>query len=497
VIYLSTVQRVAKNTGIVIVGNVIFRLVSLVVTIYLARYLGTVGFGKYSFVFAYLAFFDVILDLGLQIILVRDISRDPSNAPKLFGNAFIIRLILTIFAVALSIVLITLMSYPRETTTYIYIATFTLLFLSFSEFYVSIFQANLRMEYDIIAKLVFKFLSAGLILWIIFSQGTLMQVIIALVFSEMVKTLISYSFSRKFVKPRFAIDFGLWKYLFKEALPLALSNIIWVIYYRIDVVMLSIMMGDAEVGLYSAAYKLAEPFSLIPLALMVSLFPIMSASFKTSKEGLVKSYRLSFKYLLIITLPIAIGVSILSDKFIFLIYGAEFSGSAIALKILIWGLVFSSGTSIFWNVFVSTGKQKLGTYITALSAFGNITLNFSLIPLMSYVGASIASLLTAFLAFIIGFYFVSRNLRVPPLHKISMKPVVGSLIMGTFVYFFIDSNIFVLILCAAVIYLIFLLLLKTFTEEDIEVLERLTGRDMHWILNWKCLIDFIKELFGK
>jgi O-antigen/teichoic acid export membrane protein len=487
-IHLSTVQRVAKNTGIVIIGDSIFRLVSLVVTIYLARYLGTEGFGTYSFVFAYLAFFDVITDLGLRAILVRDMSRNPSKAPELIGNAYIIRLILTPFAISLSIVIITLMSYPKDTTTYIYIAAFTLLFISFSEFYVSIFQANLKMGYNIIAKLAFKFLSAGLIIWIIFSHGTLMQVIIALVFSEMVKTLISYSFSRKFVRPRFEIDFGLWKYLFKEALPLALSSVIWVIYYRIDVVMLSIMMGDAEVGLYSAAYKLCEPFSLISYALLVSLFPLMSASFKTSEERLVKSYSLSFKYLLIITLPIAIGVSILSDKFIFLIYGAEFSGSAVALKILIWGLVFSSGTSIFWNVLVSTGKQKLGTYITALSAFGNIALNFSLIPLMSYVGASIASLLTAFLAFIMGFYFVSRNLCVLPLHKTSIKPVVASLIMGTFVYFSIDTNIFVLILCAAAIYLLSLLLLKTFTEEDIEILERLTDRDMHWILNWKSLI---------
>jgi O-antigen/teichoic acid export membrane protein len=487
VIYLSTVQRVAKNTGIVIIGDIIFRLVSLVVMIYLARYLGTDGFGKYSFVFAYLAFFGVITELGLQTILVRDMSRDLSNAPKLIGNAYIIKLILTIFAVVLSVIVITLISHPTDTTTYIYIAAFTLLFMSFSDLYATIFQANLRMEYNIIAKLAFKFLSAALILWIIFSHGTLMQVIIALVFSEMVKTLLSYLFSRKFVRPRFEIDFGLWKYLFKEALPVALSSIIWVIYYRIDVVMLSMMIGYAEVGLYSAAYKLAEPFSLIPLALMVSLFPIMSTSFKTSEEGLVKSYRLSFKYLLIITLPIAMGVSILSDKFIFLIYGAEFSGSAIALKILIWGLVFSSGTTIFWNVLVSTGKQKLGTYITALSAFGNIALNFILIPLMGYVGASIASVITASLAFIIGFYFVSRYLPVLPLHKISLKPVVAGLIMGAFVYF-CNLNIFLLILCAALIYFLSLLLLKTFTEEDVDLIEKTIGRDMHWILNWKRLM---------
>ena len=278
-----------------------------------------------------------------------------------------------------------------------------------------------------------------------------------------------------------------WRYLFREALPLALVSVIWVIYYRIDVVKLSIMMGDAEVGLYSAAYKLCEPLSLIPGALMTSLFPVMSASFKTSRGKLEQSYRLSFKYLLIITLPIAIGVSLLSDKIIMMIYDAEFAGSAIALKILIWGLVLGSGNAILGNLLTAIGKQKLGTYITALSALGNITLNLVLIPIMSYTGASMASVVTAFLAFIMRFYFVSKNLRVLPLHRICIKPIVGSLIMSTFIYF-LNTNLVLLIFCAVVVYVFSILFLKTFTEEDVELFEKMTGRDLHWIFKWKSLI---------
>ena len=85
VIQLSTVQQVAKNTGIIISGELIFRLVSLAVTIYLVRYLGTAGFGKYSFVFAYLAFFNIITDLGCLLYTSpsprdRTRSRMPSSA---------------------------------------------------------------------------------------------------------------------------------------------------------------------------------------------------------------------------------------------------------------------------------------------------------------------------------------------------------------------------------------------------------------------------------
>ena len=470
---MSTVQRVAKNTGIIIVGDAIFRLISLFVTIYLARYLGTVGFGKYSFVFAYLTFFNIITDLGLQQILVREMSRDLSIAPKLIGNAYIIRLILTVLAVVMSVVIISFMPYPADTTTYIYVAAFTLLFISFSDFYGTIFQANLIMKYRIFANLTFKVLSATLILWIIFSHGTLLQVIIVLLLSQMVRTLVSYFYSRKLVKPRFEIDFEQWKYLFKESLPLALSSVIWVIYYQIDMVMLSMMQGDASVGIYSAAHKLCEPLLLIPGALIISLFPLMSIFFKNSKTKLIKSYTLGVKYLLIVMLPIAIGITFLSDKIILLIYGTEFAHSTTTLQILVWSIVFGSINSVLLNILVSIDRQKLNTLSSGLCAIANVTLNFFLIPILSYNGAAIATVITNIVLFVAGFYFVSKHLQLLPLHKIMIKPAIGGLIMAIFVYCLIDANIFLLVPLAAMIYLIALLTLKTFTEEDWDMCKKI------------------------
>jgi O-antigen/teichoic acid export membrane protein len=475
---LSTVQRVAKNTGIIIIGSLIFRIISLFVVIYLARYLGVVDFGKYSFIFAYLAFFGIITDLGLQEILVREMSRDDSIAPKLIGNAYIIRLILTVFAFVMSIIIITLMSYPTDTTTYIYIASCTLLFISFSDFYITIFQANLKMVYNIIAKLVYRVVSAGLIFWIIFSHGTIMQILIALVFSEMVKTLISYLFSRKFVKARFEIDFGLWKYLFKEALPLALGSVIWTIYFRIDVLMLSMMQGDAPVGIYSAAYKLSEPLSLIPAALVVSLFPIMSASFIKSEERLIKSYRLAIRYLMIIILPIAIGTTLIADEIILLIYGAEFADSVTVLQILIWTLVFISVNQVLTTLLVAMGKQKLYTASMGICASANITLNFFLIPVLSFNGAAIATVSTNIIFFLSCYYFISKHLKVPPVGKTLIKPIISSLLMGFFVYYLYNMNvtIFLLVPLAVAIYLVALLALKTFSEEDWDIIKKVVGR---------------------
>lgn len=473
---MNTVQRVAKNTGIVIAGNVIFRIISLFVIIYLARYLGTADFGKYSFIFAYIAFFGILTELGLNAILVRDIARDPVIAPKLIGNAYIIRWILTVFAIVLSLTIITLMSYPADTTTYVYIATFILLFQSFSGFYSTIFEANLRMEYSIFSKLVFRVLSAGLILWIIFAKGTIMHVIIALLFSEAIKTLINYSLSKKFVRPKFVIDFELCKYLVKASLPIALSSVVAIIYHQTDIVMLSIIQGDTAVGIYSAAYKLFDPLMLIPTALMISLFPIMSKSFKTSPEKLIKSYRLSIKYILIMALPIIIGITLLSDKIILLIYGISFANSATVLQILILALVFTFANSVSLNLLIAIDKQKLHAASVGLCAIINVVLNLTLIPILSYNGAAIATLFTTIVLFLASFYFLSKHLQLPPMYKMLMKPVISGLIMGAFIYYFSDFNIFLLITLAGLIYFTALLLLKTFSEEDVDLLSKIISR---------------------
>lgn len=470
---MRTVQKIAKNTGVIIIGDVVVKLISLFVTIYLARYLGPVGFGKYNFVFAYLAFFSIITDLGLQQILVREMARDPSAAPKLIGNAYILRIILTTIAIALAIVIITPLPYPDDTTLYVYIASFTLFFISFSDFYATIFQANLAMKYSVVSKLIFKFLSAGLVFYLIFTGGALAAIILAIVFSEMVKMLLNYYFSRRFVKPVFAIDFSLWKRLFKESLPLALTSVIWIIYFRIDVVMLSMMVGDAAVGLYSAAYKLSEPLSMISTALVISLFPIMSASFKESTEKLVKIYRLGLKCILITMLPITVGVTFIADRAILLIYEPEFVSSGIALQILVWAVLFGSINYIIFNLLVAIERPILNTWAMGAGALVNVILNFILIPIMGFAGAAITTVVTNVLICVVGFCFVSKYLQKTVAWRMVVGPMVACVVMAGVLLCFGNINLLLLILLAATTYFVILFGLKVFDKDELNIIKKI------------------------
>ena len=202
----------------------------------------------------------------------------------------------------------------------------------------------------------------------------------------------------------------------------------------------------------------------------------ISEAFKSSKEKIIKSYALGVRYLIIIMLPIAIGVTLLSDGLILLIYGHEFTGSTTALQILIWSILLGGINLVFLNLLVSIDRQKLNTLSVGICAIVNIFLNLILIPVLSYNGAAIATIMTNVVLFIVAFYFVSKYLQVLPLHKILIKPAIGALIMGAFVYYFIDVNIFLLVPLAGVVYLVILIALKTFTGEDWDIVKKIVRR---------------------
>lgn len=473
---MSIAKQVFRNTSIILVGDLSFKLISLFLIIYLAKYLEVENFGKYNFVLAYISIFGIITDLGLNSILVREMAKDVDIIPKIIGNAFIIKSILAVLAVFLSLLIASFMNYPSDTTLYIYIASLMLLFQSFSDTYRTVFQAKLKMEYEIVSKLVFKITSLIIILYLISIHSSLLQLIFAFTLLESLKTLLNYIFLRKMVKAKFDIDLILWKKLLKESLPVTLTSIFFLINQRIDVLMLSKIKGNFEIGLYSAAYRLSEPLGIVPYALIASLFPIMSHSFQNSKGTLIKSNEMGFKFIIMAMLPICVGTTLIADKIILLIYDQSYVGSISALQILIWALFFASINYHLTSILLATNKQKLSCFTMSISVIVNILLNMILIPKFSYNGASIATVVSELTQVTINYYFISENLTIPSIGKLFIKPLEACLIMGIFVYYLsnlIVVNIFFVILTAVAIYLTMLLGLRAFSKDEISLIRKI------------------------
>lgn len=469
---LKPAKRIAKNTIALAVGEVASKILSLLLIVYIARYLGDAGLGKYSFALAFTGLFAVMTNAGFDTIIVRDVSRDQTKVNTLISNVIAMRSGLSLITVILIFLAINLLSYPSSTKMVVYLFGLSVIFTSCSGIYGSVFRAFEQMEYAALVltgERIFTCLLGILVLLLGYGLFQLAAVVLA---GSMVSLLLSFTFaSYNFVKPKIAFDFGIWKYLLIESLPFMLIGIFVTIYFQIDTVMLEMMKGDAVVGWYNAAYRMTSALGFIPAAFIASVFPMMARSYISAKDSLKKASEKSFKLLLTIALPIAFATTILADKLIWTLYATEFTASIIALKILIWAEVFVFLNSVTGTIMVSTNKQLSITYITAFTAILNVTLNLLLIPYYSYIGASIATVASEFTMFALGVYIVREYFSDFSVFKTGIKPIIASVCMSIFLLYFNHLSLVIVALEGMLIYFLALYGIKGIDAEDIKMVK--------------------------
>ena len=470
----TPLKTLSKNTLVIMAGQLISRLLSFVLIVFIAKYLGDVGLGRYSFALSFCGLFVVFSELGLRELMIREVARHKEKAKKYLSNVILIKFFLSVGVVGLIFVVINGMAYPEETTFIVYVIGLSVVLNSFARLINSLFNAYEKMEFESATVILERIVACGFgILMLILGYG-LREVALALLAGSVLNVLVSFFLTvKKIVKPTIETDWKFWTKLIKAAFPFGLVYIFVIIYFQVDTVMLSVMKGDAPVGWYNAAYKIIFALQIFPVALVNALFPIISRYYVSSKDTLKVAFEKALKYLILIGFPIAVGVTILAEKIILLIYGEGFIPSIITLRILIWVAALMFITYLFGNVLGSIDRQLVIAKVSGINAVVNIVLNFILIPRYSYIGAAIATLATEAIGFTLYFLFIAKHLQKVPLPRYLWRPVISGMLMGLFLYFFKNTNLFVLVTLATVLYFVILQLLGAFPREDWNLFKRI------------------------
>lgn len=470
---MNVSQRILKNTTILSVAQIISYVLVFFYTIYTARYLGAEGFGVLSFAIAIVGIFTILTDLGMSNLTVREVARDKSLGPKYLGNGLVIKTVLAVVSFALIALTTNLLNYPSETLIVVYFIALSTIINSIYGFIFSIFQAHEKMEFQSVGQILNSALMfSGIIIAITYALD-----VVGFSFVYFISSLITLIFALivyvwKFSLPPLEIDGAFWGKLLKNAIPFGLTGIFVTIYYWIDSVMLSIMVGNEVVGWYNASYKFVFLFLSFQSLFVISIFPVLSSFYKTSKESLKFAYERSFKYMLIISIPVAVFVTIVADKVVLLIYGTDFIPSVIALQILIWTVIFMFINNISSNFLGSIDRQIAVSKIAGVGAIVNVILNLLLIPQFSYVGSSFATVFTelAILPILVYMVYKHHYTSISPLVKDLPKILLSSLIMSLFTIYFDYLNLFILIIASAVIYIGIIFITRTLDEDDINLI---------------------------
>jgi len=466
---MSLQFNIAKNTIIQLVGKTITLVLSIIVTTSLTRYLGPEGYGKYTFIFTYISFFVLLGDFGLNSILVREISKEKNNADILIGNALVIKTLFSTVAIFLSVIIICLLNYSNDIKVGVAIASITIAISAFETLRI-LFQIYLKMEYQAVIDIVSKIVFLGLVLGTIFYAKNLYFIIASFVLSSIISLILTIYFSFKFIKPKFKIHLQLWPNLLKEVLPLGISLILTIIYGRIDIIMLSLMKSNEDVGLYNLAYKFIELLTLlVPGTIMVSIFPIMSEQFKTNKNSLQGLIQKTFDIMIIVSVFIAIETILSAEKIILILGGENFKNSTSALQILIMGTVFIFIGNIFGFLLISAGMQRLNLITDFIGSVLNISLNLYLISKFSFIGASVSTVLTQAVVLVIAMIFVNKFINIKISFRILKKIIFISILIYAEILFleFFEINTYTTIIISSLTYFLLVFLFKCFLLEEL------------------------------
>ncbi|HTX61482.1 MAG TPA: flippase [Methanobacterium sp.] len=473
-------KKIARNTLMVFISQVIYYILTFFTVIYTARYLGAEGFGILSLALSITSIFAMFIDMGLSTYMVREVSRDKSKAETFIPNIALMRLILSLITVFLIILMVNLINYSGTVKLVIYILTVSIIINGISGIFSYVFQANEKMEFLAVSTII---LSGSMLLGTllgVYSQLNLFYFAYLYIISNgLVFIFILTSYIWKFHIPHIKINFNIWKPTLREAWPFGVAAMSGLLYTYIDSILLSIFQNSTVVGWYSAAYRLMLVVLFIPITLNTVLFPVMSPLFKSSTESLKLINERYFKYMIIIGLPLGLGTTFLAEKIILLVYGADYTNSIISLQILIWTMVFTFIGASFVQVLQSINKQLIITKIAVVCVFINIILNLILIPGFSFVGASVATVLTEIV--LVGYTIyatVKLGYGISELNvkKDLLKVLMASALMSLFIIYFNFLDLYLLVILSILLYLAVIILLKVFDETDKLIIRNILKR---------------------
>lgn len=422
---MQMIKSLIRNSGFLFLNGIATNILSFFALMYVARYLGPEKYGVYSFVFAFVYFLNFIPDLGVHQILVREAAKEPEKAGKLIGNGTMVKFCLSSVALILAFVLINVTNFPPSTKSALYIASLGLL-VSGTGAYGIIYEAKLRMEYSLLFNLANKVYFLAFVFLAIVNNLGLNSFIFASVSATLLHNLLMVLFSKKLVDVSFDFDPSLIKKLLKESIPIAIASVFTIIYFRTDILMLSFLRGDAEVGFYSAAYRLTDALVFLPSVITTSTFPVMSKYFKDSFDAFSFAFARTFKYLFATGLIIAVLVTFASDKIIDIVYGSDYQSSAVALQILIWATAIMFINVLISSTCVSSGNQQIISKTSILAAMLNVILNLMFIPSIGYIGAAIATVFSSLGSMLFGLFWIQKKLLHKDILQLTYSPSIAA-----------------------------------------------------------------------
>jgi O-antigen/teichoic acid export membrane protein len=401
-------RAVAANIAVKACSEVFVKAARLLLVVATARLLGPEEFGLFSFAFSVGSVLAVTADLGLHLQLAREVAVGERSPSSSLADAVSGKLLAS--GAVLCGIAATALLYPRSTSVrwLLVLACAYLLAQSWCELWNHFFRGAQSLGREAALNALNAALSGVLGIAVLAAGGGAHTLYVVLFVSAVATSGVALALVRRHRADPWPASAAAGIAALRYACPTGLAILLTMVYFRIDLVFLERMRGDAEVGAYAAAYRLLESFFFIPAFFMAALYPAFSSASRRAED--VRRLRsVGLHWMFLLSTLLVIGLTVSAPWALRLLYGDAYAEAATLLRVLAPALLFVFPNFVLTHLLVATGRQRWNALIAAVGVVVNVTLNLLAIRRFGAVGASAVTVITEATLFILAAWAVSRE----------------------------------------------------------------------------------------
>lgn len=465
---MTAASRVAKNTFVLTALKLLLPASSMAMVLVVARYLGTEGLGRYSLIFSWFNVFATIASLGMSAVISRDAAAMPEKVPALLSSALSLGTLSSLLLIGVIYLLRNGFGYDENTQVALALLSLAILPATLLSYFEATFVALERMEFIAFFSLSENLLRVMLsVLMLLLGHG-IQAVAAVAVGTQMLACGAGLLFVRKLgLLPRGSFDLSMLRHLVGAAPTFALIGVLAMVISKIDIFMLSKMGAIEDVGLYGAGSRILEIASVLPASLCLSVYPGLARASKSNPELLPRLGGETFRYLFALTLPVAVGATVLAEPIMSFLYGSSFRSAATVLAVLVWMVIPYAWIRYYAYVLVAANRQRIDLLFNVMLLMLTAILNWLLIPRYGAVGAALAMLLSMCL-YALGQHIYMRLCLRDRLATLPglLKPLWATVVLGICVWFLRELPVLLTVAIGAAVYFATLWAIGFFTVSE-------------------------------
>lgn len=366
---MSIARILALNTGVQLTGKIISTVLGVFVVGLMTRHLGQEGFGMYSTANAFLQFFAILLDFGLNVMVVQLLGEhagDETYERRAVSATFTLRFLAALVLLGIAPFIGLLFPYPLELKIALFAIWASFFTTALNQIIIGVQQRHFKMHIVATAEVMGRIVLLGGVIVARLAGWGLTPIVLIVSVASAVNFFINFIIARRYANLGWNWDPAFWKILMRRSWPIGVAIIFNLIYFKADTLILSWIRPQSEVGIYGAAYRVLEIIVTIPFMYAGVLLPIIARSWSTgNRERFSSLLARSYDVMTLLAAPLITGTFVLATRGMVLVAGKEFalSGDVLRILVLAAGLIFFGTVSSYAIVALDAQRKMLPIYI--------------------------------------------------------------------------------------------------------------------------------------